>query len=85
MTFSNLGLHNDDNGKIGITRLFMIITSIFFCIVISHYNQFDYVQSLEEEKVLMTNVSKFWIEMIKLIVAPNIIENTPTDCTFAIT
>ncbi|CAG8584249.1 6325_t:CDS:10 [Rhizophagus irregularis] len=79
MTFSNLGLHNDDNGKIGITRLFMIITSIFFCIVISHYNQFDYVQSLEEEKVLMTNVSKFWIEMIKLIVAPNIIENTPTD------
>ncbi|PKY23481.1 hypothetical protein RhiirB3_437702 [Rhizophagus irregularis] len=79
MTFSNLGLHNDDNGKIGITRLFMIITSIFFCIVISHYNQFDYVQSLEDEKVLMTNVSKFWIEMIKLIVAPNIIENTPTD------
>lgn len=84
MTFSSLRLHNDDNRKKGITRLFMIVTSIFFCIVISHHNQLDYAQNLEEEKGLMANLSKFWIEMIKLLVAPDIIENTPTDCMFTI-
>ncbi|GBC10209.1 hypothetical protein RclHR1_09440004 [Rhizophagus clarus] len=79
MIFSNLSLLNDDNGKKGITRLFMIVASIFFCIVISHHNQLDHAQNVEEKKDLMTNLSKFWIEMIKLMVAPDIIENTPTD------
>lgn len=57
----------------------MIMASMFFCIVIS---QLDSLQSLEEEKDLITNLSKFWIEMIRLMVTPGTFENIPTDCMF---
>ena|SRR5581483_3070359 len=82
MSFSNLKFHGDDNGKAEITQLFMIVASMFFCIVVSHRNRFDSIQSMEEGKDLMANLSEFWIKMVELIIVPGIVENIPTDCTF---
>ncbi len=79
MIFSSLRTHNDDEKK-EITRIFMTVASIFLFIVISHYNQFDPEQNSDEEKDLMANLSKFWMEMIKLMVSPGIVENIPTEC-----